>query len=103
MIYRIHRLHGTSIALCDTDADSRARKLADGSAWWNAILPVWILCLRNAKRAAVELPRSLLDSWLVWPVETSITNLWWYGAKWSKTSGSGERAACVSWCRPQQH
>ena len=76
----------TSIVLCDTDAASRARKLADGSAWWNTVLPDWILCLRNAKRAGVELPRSLLDSWLVWPAETSITDLWWYGAKWSKTT-----------------
>ena len=42
--------------------------------------------LRNAKRAAVELPRSLLDVWLVWPAETNITNLWWYGAPWSKTT-----------------
>ena len=76
----------TNIALCDTNAASRAKKLADGTAWWNAILPVWILCLRNAKRAAVELPRSLLDSWLVWPAETSTTDLWWYGAPWSKTT-----------------
>ena len=57
-----------------------------GIAYWNAILPVWILCLRNAKRAAVELPRSLLDVWLVWPAETSVTNLWWYGSPWSKTT-----------------
>jgi hypothetical protein len=76
----------TSIALCDTNAASRAKKLADGSAYWNAILPVWILCLRNAKRAAVELPRSLLDVWLVWPAETSNTDLWWYGAPWTKTT-----------------
>ena len=76
----------TSIAKCDTNAASRAKKLADGTAWWNAMLPVWILCLRNAKRAAVELPRSLLDVWLVWPAETSVTNLWWYGSPWSKTT-----------------
>ena len=43
-------------------------------------------CLRNAKRAAVELPRSLLDFWLVWPTETSTTDLWWYGAPWAKTT-----------------
>ncbi len=76
----------TSIARCDTNAASRAKKLSDGTAWWNAILPVWILCLRNAKRAAVELPRSLLDLWLVWPAETSTTDLWWYGAPWAKTT-----------------
>ena len=43
-------------------------------------------CLTNAKRAAVELPRSLVDSWLVWPLKTYITNIWWYGSKWSKTT-----------------